>query len=55
MDENQLNSQEVNEINPESATKTKRIGVILKYSKPYTLKKLKNWHHVTILSIPEKH
>lgn len=55
MDENQLNSQEVNETNPVSETKTKRIGVILKYSKSYTLKKLKNLHQVKILRISEKH
>lgn len=55
MDENQLNNQVVKETNPESATKTKRIGVILKYSKPYTLKKLKNLHQVKILRISEKH
>ena len=55
MDDNQLNNQEVKETNPESATKTKRIGVILKYSKPYTLKKLRDLHQVKILRISEKH
>lgn len=55
MDENQLNNQETKESKPISETKTKRIGVILKYSKPYTLKKLKSLHQIKILRISEKH
>ena len=55
MNENELISQEAKETAQTSETKTKRIGVILKYSKPYTLKKLKTLHQVKILRISEKH
>lgn len=55
MNENQEQTEQVNQNISESSTKTKRIGVILRYSKPYTLKRLKTIKQVKILRISEKH